>query len=244
MTGEPSPCRTCGTCNHPLRQDERNTCHTCVGATRADLYAITNIHALLPALLGHLASNAPNPNTTPSTERPLPGGTVLVLLGPGSGADNRRRAGLTGHDEDWDHDDQPNDPPSVTHELTRWEDELRHTRHEGGAPYPASVTTAARYLDTQLTWAATHHPEFPELHHDLRRLRHTLERAAGLHGPPITAPADCFDCGGQLQRHWTHQGLTDDWTCNHCHRTYDQPAYLLAARTRLETQALTPADTA
>jgi len=234
----------CGLCQRPLREDERATCHQCVGAVRADLHAVTNLHQLLPAVLAALGSNAPNPNLTRGFAAPLPGGDALVLLAGGSaGAEARRRwrrAEATGqpHQEPpWGADDQPNDPPSVSGELARWEDELRHHHHHPAAPYPADVTGAASYLRRNLTWAGGHHPDFAELADDLAALRRRLERVTGRDQPPVTAAADCFDCGGRLQRHWTHHGLTDDWTCHQCARVYDQPAYLLAVRARLEQQA-------
>lgn len=231
----------CGCCRHRLGVDELATCRACVADTRAHLGAITAAYELLPALLDSLGSNAPQPGRGRVVERPMPGGDVLVLLGPGGDAlealRRLRRAERIGkpHDEPpWGADDFGHDPPSAAHELGRWEDDWRRVRGEPGAGGPATVAAAVEYLRARLAWAASHHPGFAEFGLDLRALRRCLEQAAGLDDRPERAGVPCFDCGGDLERRYGHNGREDDWTCHRCRRVYDQAAYLLAVRANLE----------
>jgi hypothetical protein len=234
----------CGTCARRLGVGELATCRACVADARADLAAVLDAYGMLPALLNGLGSNAPNPAAVHGgSERPMPGGDVLVLLGPGSGADNqrradaaRRRAGRPGSDV-WGLDDLPSDPSSVAYELGRWEDDWRRVRGEPAASGPAGVHTAADYLRDRLAWAAGHHDAFPDFAEDLARLRRRLEVATGTIDRPERADVPCLDCQGPLERWWTHAGLDDEWTCRGCRRGYDQRAYLLAVRATLEEVA-------
>lgn len=226
----------CGCCRHRLGVDELATCRACVADTRAHLGAVEHVYALLPALLDSLGSNAPQPGRGRVAERPMPGGDVLVLLGPGSAAAARLRAFLAGADPDWDGDDRPADPPSVAHELGRFEDDWRKVRGEPAATGPATVPGAAAYLHSRLAWAASHHAGFAEFGLDLRALRRRLEQAAGLGDRPERAGVPCFDCGGDLERRYGHKGREDDWTCRRCRRVYDQVSYLLAVRASLEEE--------
>jgi hypothetical protein len=231
---------TCGTCAHRLGLDELATCRACVADVRTALDAIETAHALLPGLLVGLGSNAPNPAGRGGNERPMPGGDVLVLLGPGSGADNQRRAdrarrlaGKPGGDV-WGRDDRDGDPPSVAWELGRWEDDWRRIRGEPAAPGPPSVPAAVVYLHGRVAWAAGHHDAFPDFAADMNLLRRRLEVVTGTCDRPERADVPCLDCGADLERRWTHQGLDDEWTCCRCRRAYDQRAYLLAVRATLE----------
>lgn len=226
----------CGVCRHRLGVDELATCRACVADTRAHLGAIEHAYGILPQLLDTLGSNAPQPGRGRTAERPLPGGDVLVLLAPGSSASERMRAWLRDpeHDPDWDQDDRPADPPSVAYELGRHEDDWRRLRGEAAAAAAATVTSAAWYLRSRLTWAARRHPGFAEFALDLRALRHRVERAAGLDDRPERAGVPCFGCGGQLERRYGPGGREDDWTCGRCGRVYDPPAYRLAVIASLQ----------
>jgi hypothetical protein len=173
----------------------------------------------------------------------MPGGDVLVLLGPGADAleafRRLRRAERSGkpHDEPpWGADDTRRDPPSVAYELGRHEDDWRRVRGEPGADGPHTVAGAARYLHATLTWAAARHRGFGEFVTDLTALRHRVDTAAGLVDRPERAGVPCFGCGGDLIRPYGHQGREDDWSCRRCHRVYDQASYLLAVRASLEEE--------
>lgn len=226
----------CGVCRHRLGTDEARTCRACVADTRAHLGAIEHAYALLPDLLVGLGSNAPQPGRTASNERPMPGGDVLVLLGPGSPALERVRAWLRDpdRDPDFDQDDRPGDPPSAAYALGRHEDDWRHVRREPAAAAAHTVAGAVAYLHGHLTWAAARHPGFAEFALDLAALRRRLEVAAQLDDRPERAGVACFGCGDDLQRPYGHNGREDDWTCRRCRRVYDQAAYLLAVRATLQ----------
>ncbi len=94
----------------------------------------------------------------------------------------------------------------------------------------AQVHRDIGYLETRMRWAANNHPGFDEFAADLRQLHGRLERATGRVRKPATAGASCFDCGGDLIRPLTDEGLEveDVVTCQQCHATYDGPRYALA----------------
>lgn len=223
MTAGPEPTGVlCSTCRHRLGVDELHTCRACVADVRHTLAAVVDVFGRLLAELGQLGSNAPDPGRPGrSSTLPLPGGAVLVMLGPGAPAAA-------------DVDALPSDPRSVAHELGRWEDDWRRRRREPAADGPPLVATAADYLQVRLTWAATRHPGFAEFAADVTVLRRRLERATGLDDRPERAGVPCFDCRGDLERPYGHNGREDDWTCRRCRRVYDQAAYLLAVRAQLE----------
>lgn len=242
MSGpQPAAGLLCGVCRHRLGTDELATCRACVADVRAHLLAVEATYGLLPALLGVLGSNAPQPGQVRASERPLPGGDVLVLLARGSNAlealRRLRQAEAVGkpHDEPpWGADDAGNDPPSAAYELGRWVDDWRLLRREPVGGHAATVPGAVDYLLARLPWAASHHPGFAEFTLDVKVLRRRLERAAGLDDRPERAGVPCFDCRGDLERPYGYQGRVDDWTCRRCHRVYDQAAYLLAVRATLQ----------
>jgi hypothetical protein len=230
----------CGTCARRLGVDEAATCRACVADVREHLALIVDLYATLPALLGGLGSNAPDPaGPVRSGERPMPGGDVLVLLAGGSdalAALRRLRAAQSSgksHEEPaWGADDRDRDPPSVAYELARWVTDWRLTRSEPSASM--GVNASAAWLSIRIPWAAARHPAFAEFATDMARLRRRLEHATGTADRPERAGVPCFDCGGDLERGWGHHGREDDWTCRRCRRVYDQAAYLLAVRATLE----------
>lgn len=244
---EPRP--RCGSCGRPLGKDEAATCRACVADAREDLGAILEPYGMLPSLLGQLGSAHPKLNPVRATERPLPGGDPLVMLGAGSGADNTRRDDAVrrradpGAPQFWGLDDRAGDPVSVAHELGRHEDDWRRVRHEPGAPGPATVATAVDYLRVNLSWAASHHDGFGDFTADIRSLRRKLEAVAGTASVTLAADAPCLDCEGVLLRHYRDRigesggGLDDDWTCAACRREYTEVGYLLACAAHLEREA-------
>ncbi len=92
------------------------------------------------------------------------------------------------------------------------------------------------YLERKMRWAANNHPGFDEFAADLRQLHGRLERATGRVRKPAKAGASCFDCGGDLIRPLTDQGLEveDVVTCQQCHAAYDGARYLLALRANVD----------
>jgi hypothetical protein len=162
-----------------------------------------------------------------SDGRALPGGDVLALLGRGS----------EGLDEDGT-TSKDGDPTSVAYELGWWEQDWRQRRGDApsdGRPRSAraEVRDAVRYLEVHSRWAATSHPGFDQYAADLRRLHRRLEAATGRLAPRHVAEAECFDCGGDLERKLTEHGYADQWTCARCGRVYAWERYLLALRMHL-----------
>lgn len=221
----------CACCGRSLAHEERQTCERCLTKAREHLAAIVDCYALLPALIGVPANGAQwGVRASQSDEQPIPGGEAVVMLSNGS-----EGARAQGEAHNLDH--YPNDPPSVAFELARWEDDWRSFRGDPAADGPASVVTAAGYLEIHTRWAAQHHPAFDEFLSDLRKLRGKLEAVTGTSTRPLRDPGEiaCFDCGEkQLVREWTDQGFDDEWQCRACHRRYDQASYWLAMRAKLE----------
>ncbi len=87
------------------------------------------------------------------------------------------------------------DPPSVAFELGRWEDDFRLTLGVPAATEPATVTAAASFISSYLTWAGREHPAFPELATDVRKLLAILVDATSTGSRPERAQVACFDCG-------------------------------------------------
>jgi hypothetical protein len=222
--------RRCIVCHRtPLRDDQPQTCGTCIRSVAADLAAIVRLHGLLDAeLAGRAGAAMRSDGRSRAPGVPLP--DLLGLLGPGSDA----------HDPDA----QPDDPPPVAWELSRWEDDWRHIRGLDAAPGPASATTASTFLTVHHGWAAQRHPAFGEYAADLRRILGALVRATAVDHAGLELEAPCVYCGGRLTRSYRpprrcqhtgpHQagcdqgGLDDDARCTRCHRAYDPAQYAQA----------------
>ncbi len=220
----------CRVCLHSLPDHEATAvgCSACLNDARTLLAGIHALWVELPSHLGHVkGSGYDNDRPNAADGRPLPGGDVLVLLGPGG----------TGRSEDaqtW----RANDCPSVAFTLTTLEDDLRHVRGDAASEMPPSsegrvVGAAVRYLDTFMRWASVNHPAFDEIHADLKSLHYRLEAATGRSEIKTTAEAECFDCGGNLVRLWTDKGQDDHYTCARCRQTYDTARYTLALNAAL-----------
>ena len=109
-----------------------------VGATevRGDLDVIVALYAELPAHLPLVPGGALT-GSRGGADSPMPGGTVLALLGPGSDGNEGRRLttseqahGVAGREHGVDN--KPEDPPSVEWALGTWEQDWRETRGEAG----------------------------------------------------------------------------------------------------------------
>jgi len=213
----------CVCCSRSLQQFEGGfTCDGCLLDARQLLAGIVTMWQELPQHLGHLRSPSYDSDRPGASDgRPLPGGDLLAMLGPGS-------PGLaeTGHTT------KDGDPLSVSYELGWWAMEWQEMRGECEAT--RTVEQIAGYLERKARWAATSHPAFDQYLRDLRDLHGMLERATQRYRAPERADADCFACGGPLSRKLTDAGYADEWTCRHCHEVYDWPRYLLAIRARLQ----------
>lgn len=94
------------------------------------------------------------------------------------------------------------DPASVLAELEVMERNWRRDFHHGPADEIATVTTCVAYLRRWLPVAARRLDDIDEFAAELRSLHAKLLHTAGLADDPESAPANCFDCGGRLQRHY------------------------------------------
>ena len=74
----------CVICHHSLNRDEQQTCEHDLTRARELLAGIVLMQAELPRHLGHLRGSTYDNDRPSSNGQPLPGGDILVLLGPGS----------------------------------------------------------------------------------------------------------------------------------------------------------------
>ena len=219
----------CCVCARSLRQEESGTCVPCRDRAWADLDAIRRGYSDLPRMLGHPASPVVDRAGGASAERPVVGGDVLVLLGPGS---DGAQAGGYVHAAD----NAPYDPPSVAHELARWEDVWRREFGHGASATTGSVKDACRYLTKHLEWAATYLDGalFAAFASEVRALRRRIDNALALEPRPVRG-APCLDCDPpvELEQQWTDAGRDDHWTCPRCGRRYEPDRYRLAVAAQL-----------
>lgn len=232
----------CLVCSHSLGVEEQQTCETgrpgrrgqppipsCLATARDLLSGIVTMYFEdSPRQLGQLRGVAYDHDRPSAADgRPLPGGDLLVLLGPGS--QGLAEDGLSTRDDD---------PASVAFDLGFWEARWRETRKEARRQShrpKVVVRQAAAYLEIHARWAAREHPGFADYLDDLRMLHERLERATGRFSRPVRAEAECFGCGADaLVRELTERGYADLWTCQRCGETYDWTRYLLALSGRLQ----------
>lgn len=199
-------------------------CEGCLTGARETLAGVFAMWQELPRHLGNLTGSLGRSGPRAAADgRPLPGGDVLVLLGPGSeGLSEDELTSKTG------------DATSLAFELGWWEDEWRSRRKEP-APRPTYLAAAVRrscgYLEVHARWAADHHEGFEDFTSDLQILHSRLERATGRAREAARANAQCFDCQGDLVRLIDAEGLEEqDVTCRRCHRRYTAAEYSLALR--------------
>jgi hypothetical protein len=238
----------CGSCGRSLADtDPRMSCESCLTAARSNLAGILVMWQELPAHLRTVAGSALGGTRGGSDGHPLPGGSVLALLGPGSPGVAARRLtktdvarGLDGREHGVDN--LAEDAPSVAWSLATWEDDWRHTRGDDPAMTGSSVSrvvqSAAHYLDVHARWAANNHGAFDEFADDLRKLHSRLEVATHRLRRPTKLGADCFDCGGDLIRRVTDEGLEEEHaTCVVCKQQYEPGRYTLALKAAAEASA-------
>ncbi len=215
----------CICCSRSLQKFEGGfTCDGCLNDARVLLAGIVTMWTELPQHLGHLRSPSYDSDRPGASDgRPLPGGDILALLGPGS----------PGWAEST-HSTKDGDPLSVSFELGWWAMEWQELRGEHEAL--RTVDKAAGYLEVHARWAATSHPGFDAYLRDLRTLHGALERATARHKRDERTNTDCFHCGGVLTRRTQPDGLLDtDATCRTCRRRYTPAEYLLAQADTITT---------
>lgn len=186
----------CLVCCRRLSEAEPQTCTRCLGRAQSLLSGIRTMFDELPRHLQTLSGSWAAGSRGGGDGRPLPGGDVLALLGRGS--EGLAETAETSRDSD---------PTSVAYELGWWANtwaEQRRDPRPVADVWPArrQVRVAAGYLARHDGWAASSHSGFADYLHDLRRLHGRLEVATGRGGARQVAEAECFDCGGELERRW------------------------------------------
>lgn len=98
-----------------------------------------------------------------------------------------------------------------------------------------TVSALAHYLEVHARWAANTHPAYEEFHADLRALHARLEIATHRRRAPTKAGAQCFECGGVLERRIDENGLEETQvTCRVCREVYEPARYNLALKAAAE----------
>lgn len=95
----------------------------------------------------------------------------------------------------------------------------------------------AAWLLSQLPWLLQH-DAVGDFADEVRDLTSTADGLAQTTRRPVRVGADCFDCGGNLVRRVTADGLEEDHvTCTACHVQYEPSRYLLALKAAAEAAA-------
>jgi len=205
----------CLLCHRPLASTDLRTCVACLGQVRRQLRDVPALVEMGEHLIAEPAS--PSYDGTRGGDDELPGGDLLVLLGPGA-------PGGVGH---------PADPMPVVQTLATWVRDWAETRDEDALPCPRTPDMC-RWLSLRAGWAAGHHDAFDEFASDLARMVGALEDATGA-GDRAETGAPCLACRALLVRdHDPRTGRGDGWHCVRCRRTYDPTQYVLALRAQLE----------
>lgn len=208
------PCIVCQ--RHELDDGQAQTCTRCVGWARRSLIRVEQLYALLPHELTARAGTAAamDPSGVHADSEALPGGDVMVLLGPGSAR--------------WHSD--PVDSDSLLGWLERCETDWRITFGDGAATGEATVSGCTVYLLRRLSHAAQHHCAFDEFAADLRDKRHRVEQALNL--VRSRSPVPCLTCGRRslVRPAPRPDGRVFEWQCQACHRNYTTDEFWMAVR--------------
>lgn len=237
----------CPVCLRSLSEAEPAVCARCRDYFRSTLGTIAVLYDELPDHLGHLHGQ-PLDRRHGDDRHPLPGGSVLTMLGPGSDGTAARRltskeraTGVAGREHGGDNQDT--DGVSVAWVLCSWANDWRDERGDERIEMTrqrAIVTEAIRYLDSRATWAANCHPAFPDCYSEVIGLMLRLEAVTGRLDRAVRAPVACFGCGeAALERRYQDDGLEDSWTCRACRQTYTPERYHLALSAYLEQASRT-----
>jgi hypothetical protein len=211
------PCTTghCSVCKREHLDDAHpNTCPACVSSIREDIDEI-------PKLCERLRDQAVNAESYSWASARIPGHEAMVAIGPTTSPQDVR------FDRDYAETHRRGDtiPPLAV--LASWEDRWREWF---GQPerMAASIRASVLYLDEHLTLiaqttmrlddtgAVAVPPEFPEMAHDLGRLRAELEHVLHNEQAPERG-VECFECGDRLVRryrdpkHCSHETEARNW---------------------------------
>ncbi len=207
----------CVVCTRSLHRAEPRVCELCISYVQQLLAGILLLWAELHGHRRTIRTGQYDETRPVSRDKPLLGGDVLLLLGPGSNGTSARRLspaeirkGMTGREHGVDN--QPTDGASVAQVLTSWEDSWRRVWEEPAADtgerLSSIIRSAASYLERRTRAAANGdsrldpQPEFDAYVHELAELHGQLERVTHQDRRPAVAEADCFTCAGRLERHW------------------------------------------
>lgn len=131
----------CPVCGNSLAEDEAKVCEGCITDTRRTLATILLLFEELPAHYG-LSGTAMDGLRGGADGPPLPGGSVLALLAPGSPGGAARRLTRTDVERGVDGrehrvDNRPEDTPSVAFSLSSWATDWSAMRGDGVYPDPS-----------------------------------------------------------------------------------------------------------
>lgn len=212
----------CVVCRHSLTDYETGACASCIDQARNDLAEIADAYATLPTVVersGYRMGALPggdalvmladgsleNPQTPNAYTQPRSVGATVHVEHPELVGDDltlpafvEERVPSDGREHLRDH--WPKDPLSVLAVIEHHERDWHITFGHGPSDDLATVTRGVSYLQRWLSHAARTHPSFDDFALELRQLRHRLVHVVGLADDPMPAPAECFDCGGRLQR--------------------------------------------
>ncbi len=224
----------CCICHRSLTDVQPQTCDSCLDQAQAHLSGVLTMWLELRSYLGHLHGSSYD-TSHGTDDYVLPGGDVLVLLGPGS-------QGLSDNHETIKSND---DALSIAHLLGSWQalwqqarnehiDPAEHLVHQGRG---GVIYSAAGYLERHSRWAANRLPTFPNYAADLEALHALLEIKTGRTRAPAKANAACFTCEGTII--WPVDRGTGlelpTLTCRDCRQSYTLGQYLLALRAKRES---------
>ena len=193
----------------------------CVGTVRRHLIAVEQATPLLALELWFRGAPATPPDPTPraSDQDPLPGGDILVLLGPGS----------TG----WHSD--PIDVDSIIGVLEKYDTSWHIAFGEPAAMTPATITRCTLYLLRRLQKAADNLPQelFAEFARDIRKQHTRIESV--LRDGPQYSPVPCIYCEKRTLQPMAPlaNGHVYEYRCDHCHRPYTWEQFWQAFRQQL-----------
>lgn len=267
---QPCPQPHCPICTRTHLDDTHPaTCTPCLDRVRTDLAQIMQLAATAEHRLANwwpaISPGTPTDGGGRGNDTRLPGGDLLVLVGPGSAGTNNPLHHL---------DEHHGDAQAITTQLAAYEDQWRRDQHQHAADTTPILSRVMGYLTLHLTWAAQHQPDFPEFAATARRIRGRLEAELRDGGAPMRG-VNCFDCGTTLTkpmrdptlcRHtleaqraginpatWIHilatypelgdehaacdqGGLDDNWRCPRCRRVYPDREYWFAVRAAIDAE--------
>jgi hypothetical protein len=226
----------CCICRRSLSDIQPQTCDTCLDETRGNLSAVLAMWLELRSYLGHLQSAAYDKDQGGHDGHALPGGDLLVLLGPGS----------QGASDNYETVKPDDDALSIPHLLASWQHLWATARGEHISPEArlvhqargGVVYAAVAYLEHHARWAANRLPEFADYAADIEALHALLEIKTGRARAPMKAGGACIMCKGTII--WPVDRETGlelpALRCRDCRQSYTVGQYLLAMRARRDDE--------